>query len=356
MGLKSGETGAKAQLLKTCSSAFQKFSTLLDARNGVGKTRRETAVVVDMNVILMSVPQSIQTLQGFVNIVWGFVEWALGTGWVTILVFDEPSFMTNAKKIEQQRRDAARTARTSICSDDLDRFPFTDNYALEDLENVDEILAVRDKRPCRSRLYDEVSKQIFEKACLKATTWNASGNPAHETVILFDGIDVRGCSRPPFEKRDVKMVSNRQDVADAFARTVPIGEGDIKIQDVEDRIRTLSVEGGILSGTRLVVQSTIDTDSLMIGLLGVSKRRLESTLPTATTAPIQSLLCMRSAASKRQRTEPYDPSSASSAAFYLTVDIVLLEALILEHLFGKSYYFCGNIGTFTNSCYNNSPV
>ena len=218
MGLKSGDTGAKAQLKSTCARAFREYDSLLEARRGIGATREQTAVLIDMNVVLMSVPQSVQTLHGFVKIVWSFVEWALGTGWLTVLVFDEPSNMTNAKRVEQARRDAARTAHVVPCSDDIDPFPFTDDYSVDDLELSEQILSIRDKRSCRSRMYDEVAKRIFQMAAEKAAKWNDSGKPENRTVVLMDGVDIRGCERPAFQARDAGMVCTDEEVRTAFQR------------------------------------------------------------------------------------------------------------------------------------------
>ena len=319
MGLKSGENGAKAQLKSTCARAFRDYDSLLEARRGIGAKREQTAVLVDMNVVLMSVPQSVQTLSGFVKIVWGFVEWALGTGWLVVLVFDEPKNMTNAKRLEQSRRDAARTAHIVPCSNDIDPFPYTDDYSVHDLESSEQILSIRDKRVCRSRMYDEVAKRIFQMAAEKAAKWNDSGKPENKTVVLMDGVDIRGCDRPAFESRDAGMVCTDEEIRLAFQRDVPIGEGDLKLQAVEDKIRELAAPNMLLAGTSLVMSSTIDTDSLMISSLAVSKRRVN---PFG--ASVLSVLCMRSPASK-----------SGKDAMYLVVDTSMLEALILEYIYGR---------------------
>lgn len=327
MGLKAaGDNGAKAQLKTHCAQAFRTYDSLLEARKKIGATREQTACLVDMNVVLMSVPSNVQTLAGFVKIVWGFVEWALGTGWMTILVFDEPASMTNAKRLEQARRDAARNAHTIPCSEDIDPFPFTDDYTREDLEGSEDVMAIRNKRSSRSRLYDEVSKQIFKMASEKAAKWNSSGKPEHRTVLVMDGVDIRGCDRPAFERRAVNMVSNDENVTELLRRTTAIGEGDLKLQALEDRIRTLASPGQPLHGTTLIMSSTIDTDSLMISTLAVSKRRVN---PFG--ASVHSVICMRNPASKGQRED--DPRSAAT---YLVVDPAMLEACILQYIYGRS--------------------
>ena len=290
-----------------------------------------------MNVVLMSVPSTVSSFESFVRIVWGFVEWALGTGWLTILVFDEPAAMTNAKRLEQARRDASRNAHSIPCSTDIDPFPFTDDYTLSDIDALEGILAVRDKRASRSRFYDEVSKQIFEMACEKAEAWNASGKPENKTCILFDGVDIRGCERPAFAAREVGMCSNIPEITEAFKREVAIGEGDLKLQALEDRIRILAEPDGLLHGTKLVMASTIDTDSLMISALAVSKRRV-SQQSGSSSSNVQSVLCMRSPAAPRGQQQGGGGGGDQLRAYasYLVVDTVMLEACILEHIYGKA--------------------
>lgn len=325
MGLKAtGEKGAKAYLRKNCKRAFRTYDTLLDTRKAVGATRQQTAVLIDMNVVLMSIPESVTTLHGCVRVVWNFVEWALGTGAVTICVFDEPQAMTKAKKAEQARRDEARASHKITCSVDLEPCPLTDDFTSADLEALPNVLPLRDHRPTRSRLYDEISKRVYEIAAAKAAKWNASGNPEHRTLIIMDGVDMRGCERPKNTHRDVAMMGNDEALVQAFQRDRPIGEGDIKLQQLDGRIRELASDGGLLAGTTLVMQSTIDTDSLMISALGVSKRRV-----TPYTSSVHTVLCMRSAVTKAQREDNPD-----ATASYLVCDVAMLEGYIQQHIWG----------------------
>ena len=334
MGLKSNANyGAKSQLLSHCSRAFRTYDSLLDARNGVGAVRTQTVVVVDANVLLMSAPSELSTLDEYVNLVFRFVEQAMGTGWLTVLVYDEPAAMTTAKRAEQAKRDAAK--KLVVCSEDIDPFPFQDDYSASDLEACTCILGVRDKRPCRSRLYDEISRRLLYRCKEKCDKWNASGKEENFTVVVFDGVDMRGCDRPAGESRDVRVQGTDDEVASLFARHVPIGEGDIKLQDVEDKVRQL-VDGGkeaadgaalpasarLFRRTNLVVHSTVDTDSLMISCIAVSKRRMCAPRKTS----LHSVLCMRSPPPR------HEPGAQAS---YLTIDIAMLEACVLEHLFGR---------------------
>lgn len=327
MGLKAnGQNGAKAQLRLKCEKAFRVFDSLLDARKATGSSRSQTVCLLDMNVILMSIPESVTTLAGCVSVVWSFLECALGTGWLTILVFDEPNAMTSAKKAEQARRDELRDSKKVLCSEDLDPLDVPLNFTGEDLEIMASVLPLRDHRPTRSRLYDEISRRVYNIASAKADKWNATGNPEHHTVVILDGVDPRGCKRAADGARFPVLHGNDDAIVAAFQRQTPIGEGDIKLQQLDGRIRELAADDGLLAGTNLVLSSTIDTDSLMIACLNAAKRRVN---PSAT--QVNSVLCMRTPATKAQKAE-----NANAKATYLVCEIALLEASIQNIVWGPS--------------------
>lgn len=325
MGLKAtGEKGAKAYLRTNCKRAFRVYPTLLETRKAVGATRAQTAVLLDMNVILMSIPESVTTLAGCVRVVWSFVEWAVGTGALTVCVFDEPQAMTNAKKAEQARRDQARASHKVACSDDLEPCPLTDDFTAAQLEALPNVLPLRDHRPTRSRLYDEITKRVYAIAAAKAEKWNASGKPEHLTRIVMDGVDMRGCERPKESPRQPVMTGNNEALVQALQRDRPIGEGDIKLQQLDGRIRELAVEGGVLEGTTLIMASTIDTDSLMISALSVSKRRIAPYMSS-----VHTVLCMRTAVTKAQK-----EANPDATATYLVCDTAMLEGMMQQHIWG----------------------
>lgn len=327
MGLKcTGEKGAKAYLRANAKRAFRTYDTLLDTRKAIGAERQQTALLLDMNVILMSIPESVTTFQGCVRVVWGFVEWAIGTGWLTICVFDEPANMTNAKKAEQAKRDAAREARQIVCSPDMVEVVPTDEFTAAQLEDMQNVMPLRDNRASRSRLYDEISKRIYDIAVAKANKWNASGKPEHRTCIIMDGVDRRGCERPRDAPREAGMIGNDEALLQAFQRDRPIGEGDIKLQQLDGRIRELAMEGGPMEGTQLVMQSTIDTDSLMISALGVARRRI-----SPYSSSVHTLLCMRTPVTKAKREENPD-----ATATYLVCDVAMLEGYMQQKIWGRT--------------------
>jgi len=345
MGLKSGETGAKSVLKRKCAGAFRQIETLLDARDAVlpaptppdseegtgapapapTERRDQTAVFVDGNVALMQVPEAVGELGAFCNLVYGGLREALRAGKLVVVVFDEPEHLTNAKKEEQARRDAARRARTVTSSCDLTAGVDPD-FSRTELEAMDNVHILKNDRRARSRLYDEVMRVVFERLATVMAQWAANG---HEPgCLLLDGVDVRGADRRADEPRAPSLVGTDQSVVDKFKRESPIGEGDIKLIALETRLRELVSdpdEHPEFAAYRLAVTSTVDTDSFMTCMLDVAKRRVNPY-----NGALHSLFCMREPPSKRQR--EWD---SSAKATFLCCDVALLEALIQQHLWSK---------------------
>ena len=108
MGLKSGPEGAKAVFKEKFATSFQDFRTLAQVRECVGVARVQTLVVVDGNVMVMQIPQSITTFQGYVEVMCTMLHGAIQAGEHVVVVFDEPENITRAKQEEQAKRDARR--------------------------------------------------------------------------------------------------------------------------------------------------------------------------------------------------------------------------------------------------------
>ena len=100
-------------------AAFRRFDSLVAARNEVfdgrpqepdhDARRRETAIVLDGNVLMMNVPESLATFSAFADQFYRFVR-AAQLASELVVVFDEPEHLTRAKRAEQLW-DAARTQR-----------------------------------------------------------------------------------------------------------------------------------------------------------------------------------------------------------------------------------------------------
>jgi len=335
MGLKGGETGVKAQFKSLMRSDFLRFETLVELRDAViqqddtdltlPSKRDQTVVFMDGNVLMMSVPEAVGTLDAFSNIIYKYVRDAVRAGAVVVVVFDEPQHLTNAKKEEQARRDTSRALRTVTTSADMQTCPLSDDFTREQLKQLPDVHILKTNRACRSRFYDEVVKMVFERIAENMEKWNAAGHNAG--VFVLDGVEARGCDRPPTEPRETTMVGTDDAVVEALCRDVPIGEGDIKLTALENRVRHLVGEKhSAFEKIQLAITSTTDTDSFAIMLLDVAKRRV-----SPYSASLHSIFCMREPPSKRAR--EVDPDVKAS---FLCCDVVRLEAHIQEHLWSKS--------------------
>ena len=341
MGLKGGATGVKAQFKSLFGGAFRSFDQLQSARdhvfNGIvddGESpRSRTAVLLDGNVLMMSVSEMCNSMNDFTEIVFNSVRDAFRAAEFVIVVFDEPTAMPNAKREEQAARDAHRAARSVTTSDDIAvRLAIPDGFDAGQLDLFDDVHALKSDRNCRSRLYDETIKRVLERMVPLFELWDHKGRGRCELVI--DGSDPRGCARAADEPRAPAIFGTNDVLASKFFRAVPIGEGDIKLIALENRIRLLKSGGSDgttavppqLAKLSLVMTSTVDTDSFMTMVLDVAKRRVDPY-----TTALHSLFCMRELASKRQREE-----DRFARATYLCVDVSLLEGHLQTHVWSQA--------------------
>lgn len=319
--------------------AFRRFDNLHDARDNVmqdGKEeeggadgaaedpaltkRHRTAVLLDGNVLMMSVPESVGEINAFANIIYNYVRAALRTGSLVVVAFDEPAFLTQAKKEEQQRRDVQRKARTVECSHDMQLVPLGHEFTRQELDSLPDVHVLKADRKCRVRLYDDVIRRVFERVITVMQQWSANG---HEPgCLILDGVEIRGADRALDEARRVEMVGTNPEILGHFKRATSIGEGDIKLMALENRLRELVSVNPDYAHFRLCVTSTTDTDSFMTFLIDVAKRRVNPY-----TGSLHSLFCMRELPSKRER-----ETSANARATFLCCDVAMLEAHIQTHL------------------------
>jgi hypothetical protein len=334
MGLKSNaRNGVKAQLRDRVPDAFKEFDTLVDARNASSATREEAFACIDGNVLMMSVPQSCRTFDAYVGIVYSSLLKAIATAIVTVVVFDDPSAMTEAKLEEQRRRDSARAATTVVCSTDMcgtNADDFTKEYILQ----ASDVHTLKQGRGTRMRFFDEVAMTVMDRLKLQISKWEKGGHVGGHVVM--DGIDSRGAGRGIGEVRDNGFVSSSEGLGELFRRSTMIGEGDLKLADLGRRVRELSnsgvqdlspcqkVHAERLKRTKLIQCTTIDTDSFAIELIEEARRSAQPN-----TSPANTLLCMRERAKKRGCDDDRDP-------FYLCCDIALLHASLQRHMWGIS--------------------
>lgn len=320
MGLHGGKTGAKALFIETFAGAFQDVTRLKDVRELVGVQRSQTLAVLDGNVMLNALPSSVDTFQGYIAILSHQLEEACQAAAHVVVVFDEPAAITSAKRDEQRRRDASRQARVPVCSDDLMATITNDDYTTEDLKasgcNVKLLMEFRKARP-----------RFFDAICVALLQHFQAGMDGGSWSLTFDGVDVRGADRVFGAPREVGVLSS--DAAfwgPLLTREVRIGEGDIKLTDVTQRVHDASrVEGSPVHGVVLNLVSTIDTDSFAIELLQQSRR--ERRAEEADRAEL-TILCLKERARKRAGDD------FITNAHYTCCDMQLFHELVLKYFYG----------------------
>ncbi len=199
-----------------------------------------------------------------------------------------------------------------------------DYFSGRELDVMLNVHNLKCSRPARVRLYDEVIKRVFHRITEMLDLWASHGHS--RGALVLDGVDMRGADRPAGQPREPVLMSNDDEITAALTRTMPIGEGDMKLMALDNRVRELVGTHPRFANYTLALTSTIDTDTFMTMLLDASKRRVRPN-----NGQLRSLFCMREPASKRVREENED-----ARATYLCCDTVRLEHLIQRHLWSKT--------------------
>jgi hypothetical protein len=324
MGLKSGPNGAKAVLLEKFQQAFANADRLHNVRDLVGVRRSETLAILDGNVMMNAIPKEVDTFGGYVRVLSHQINDAIQAAAHVVVVFDEPNAITAAKADEQGRRDQLRQARVPLCSADLVATIFDDDYHTNDLRtdgcNVKLLMEFRKARP---RFYDAVCAELLRKFRAEMT-----GDGAWS--LTFDGVDRRGGDRGIGLPRVAGILSSD----DAFwqpllERAKPIGEGDLKLTDVTQRVHDAARRGGTpVDGVLLNLVTTIDTDSFVIELLQQDRRQRRASEDDRDELTI---LCLREPSRKRKGND------FVTAAHYTCCDMSKLHELIIDYFYGTQH-------------------
>ena len=323
MGLSGGPHGAKALFVRDFAGAFQSLKKLANVRALVGVHRLQTLAVLDGNVMMNAMPASADTFRTYVAIIAAQIEEACKAAAHVVVVFDEPDAVTMAKRSEQRRRDEMRQARVPVCSEDLVATITDDNYSTNDLlADGCSVKLLMEFRKARPRFYDAVCVAVMNRfrAAMEGGAWS----------LTFDGVDMRGGDRGHGIPRDAGILSSD----DAFwqpllNREVPIGEGDLKLTDVTQRVHDAARrEGTPVHGVVLNLVVTIDTDSFAIELLQQNRRerRVEGDDQNELT-----ILCLKERARKRAGDD------FVTDAHYLCCDMQVFHAKILEYVYGTRH-------------------
>lgn len=322
MGLAGGEHGAKAVLLEKYTASWKRFKSLNALREGIETPPEEVTSILDGNVVLMSAPSSVCTLQEYVVFFRKQVDQALEASTHVVVVFDEPEHLTKAKQAEQRKRDRARTKQTVVTSEDLSPVAKSDDWLGCQLTSEDSVRLMFGCRASRQRAIDliccETLNKIDSELCKRRTAKNKT--------LTLDGIDWRGANRPIGTPRVPGVIGTDDAVVQAIERKVPIGEGDLKLKVVSE-----AVEKGRLdtkspfAGIEVVFLVTIDTDSLLIEL-AAQARRVEQGV-----VRFSAFLCLKERAAKR------DIEGRPTHSHYNVADVEVLGEEVVEDLFSRSY-------------------
>lgn len=323
MGLSGGKTGAKAVFQQEFSGAFENIKCLAKVRELVGVERSQTLAVLDGNVMMNAMPASVDTFRGYVGILTGQIESACQAAAHVVVVFDEPAALTTAKRDEQRRRDEVRQARVPFCSDDLVATIFDDNFGTVDLHTDGcNVKLLMEHRAARPRFFDAVCV-----ALLKHFSVNMVGG---SWSLTFDGVDMRGADRGFGVPRSAGVLSSDNAFwRPLLNRKVPIGEGDLKLTDVTQRVHGAALQNDTpVHGVTLNLVVTIDTDSFAIELLQQNRRERshDETGPCDLT-----VLCLKERARKRAGDD------FVTDAHYLCCDMQVFHELVLTYFYGTTH-------------------
>lgn len=304
----------------TVTNGVREVTKLNELLTHEGVFKQNVAVVVDGNVMCRSAPPL--SYKEFIRYtrdqVFGFYDVAKHV----IVVFDEPDAMTLAKKEEQMARDAQRTKREIVVSEDVLKLPQTDAYNEADIENCPNIQSLMENRASRIRLMDMAFAHVIKEAC-KNRLQQMKMLGVAQTTLTLDGVDARGDSRPHGATRVAEVVSTEDAMVKVLHRDGAIGEGDIKLVDVEKAIEKHRwEEGSPVASVRVVLHHTIDTDSLMINLIAEAERKSRNV------NDLISLLCLREPGRKRKGEDRFYP------AHYVVVNMEKMLTTLLLVLFG----------------------
>jgi hypothetical protein len=319
MGLKSGDNGCKAVFQTQFASAFLACPRLDDVRELVGVARSETLAVLDGNVMVKGMPQSATTFREYVQILVAQIAPAIEAAAHVVIVFDEPRAMTRAKLETQKSRDAKSQAQTPMCSEELVACITTDEFT-EEMLHADgcNVRMLMDHRAARPRFYDALCGAI-----LAHFVENTSGDAAWS--LTFDGVDPRGIERAFDAPRRAGILSSDDEFwRGLLHRQTPIGEGDLKLTDVAQRVHDAAKYPSTpVHGVVLNLLVTIDTDSLVIELL---KQQARLARTDESDRNELSIVCLKEPARKRKGDDFVTP------ARFLCCNAARFHADVAEYL------------------------
>lgn len=265
----------------------------------------QTAVLVDMNIVGMSVPSSVSTFAEYVDLLRGQILKYAHVADVLVLCFDDPATVTEGKRCTQAERDGRHpiAKETSLPAANFD---------------VDTLDALMDCRPLvrqrthRYRLMDEAMRRFWEGS-------DAELHGQRSVAIAMCGVDMSGATRPS-TKRCPRLVSNKRWLTDILKdgawSSHGMGEADVRLSAVD---RVLRAERG--DELRVILWISTDTDQIPISMHDAAfAARLEEQSE-------QEAACYGDAGSSQDGSEDdHDPTGADADARRLHTLLVMRQA------------------------------
>ena len=265
MGLGSGRLANRAAKRTLCTqhrAAMYRAETIAEGLYELQSDPKTTAIITDGNCAFMGTHQGVLSLDDYKRELLRIMRRDLGTCCLLIINLDDPDYVPAAKGDEQRRRDtrggAAKTPPSGI--------PMTDAYGLEMLEGLESCRPIANLRAARYRMMDEVFG--FVLGVLTKDIEEAVARGETRKVVVIDGTDPLGASRPHDVPRRPTIVGSDERVAELFARpnNAPIGEGDLKMRVNEEALRR-AIDADELDALEKIVAVTVDTDHLAVSFL-----------------------------------------------------------------------------------------
>ena len=322
MGLHSGDYGVKNALLQKYDNAWGWYDSLKAMVTGQCESCAEVVHIVDGNVLMFGAPNTVRTLFEYESYLFDRLFPFLETSTLLIVCFDDPPYVPPAKHACQRKRDKTRAAPEMTISEELQPVmsaPSEEECTRERMEQLLDCRVMLADRAVRMRFIDEICVRVFGDLMQGMDARVEMGE--HQTVVLFDGFDALGTTRPPHHPREPQVFCTNVAVYTLLQYSVPLGEADVKLNIYDQLVRQLE-------SVRLVALHTIDTDSIPISLLQQTKRLQERRGDPEET---RTVLCLRERGSSALRcidiqrlcqaimtqcvstTHPFDPEQAMFA-------------------------------------------
>ena len=347
MGLESGDFGAKKTILNMLRLLHDSGAVVdgtrtvrkLDELHAHYKVKQaNVAIVVDGNVMVRSAPKL--SYKDFCHFIRRQVLDYFSVAKHVIVVFDEPENVSIAKREEQAQRDAQRKKREIVTSEEILSLQKNDAYNECDISNCRNIHEIVENRSTRARLMDMVFDAVMTKERSARARWvgsslSSSSYQQGETTLTFDGLDPRGDARRHDAIRLPGIQSTSLKIETILRRDKAVGEGDLKLVVVEQAIeRSTREEGSPFANTKIVLHSTIDTDSLLINLISEAER-----VSRGETNNLTSLLCLREPGRKRRHDD-----DEFVPCHYQIVDMSRLYSAVMLLCFGEDTHSVRELG------------